>query len=269
MARRWPVAYNGAMPETELPGGRTFGATCDDDGVHRPAQPSTPSVHAVLRHLEAAGFEGAPRVVGFDAQGREVVTYLDGDVVGETRPMPAWALADDTLRQVGEWLRRLHDATRDFDPPADAVWFTGQQWRPGAVIAHNDAAPWNAVWRDGALVGFVDWELAGPSTPEQDLAYVALTWVPLLARRLAVTTGFTAFDDRSRRLHLLLDAYGYEGDRATFATAIPARARRNADVINRLAARGIPTFTAMLPWAADLEQSAVEVEALPESFWKV
>jgi hypothetical protein len=251
----------------ELLGGRTFGAMRDDDGVHRPAQPSTPAVHAVLRHLEAAGFEGAPRVVGFDPEGREVVTYLEGEVVSETSPWPDWARADDTLRQVGEWLRRLHDTTRTFTPPPDAVWFTGRPWYPGAVIAHNDAAPWNAVWRAGSLVGFVDWELASPSSPEQDLAFTALTWVPLLARRLAVTTGFTAFDDRSRRLHLLLDAYGYEGDRSTFGAAVAARARLNAEVIHRLAEPGTPTFTAMLPWAADLEQPATETEALPESFW--
>jgi Ser/Thr protein kinase RdoA (MazF antagonist) len=253
--------------ESSLSGGRTFGAVRSERGVHRPVQPSTPAVHALLRHLEAVGFAGAPRVVGLDDEGREVVTYLDGEVVGENWPWPTWALADDTLRQVGGWLRRLHDATRTFTPPADAVWFTGEPWRPGSVIAHNDVAPWNAVWRDGTLVGIVDWELASPSTPEFDLAFAALTWVPLLARRLAVTTGFTAFDDRSRRLRLLLDAYGYEGDRGAFGAVVAARARRNAEVIHHLAADGTATFTAMLPWAADLELSATEAEELPESFW--
>jgi hypothetical protein len=34
--------------------------------VHRPVRPWTPAVHAVLRHLAAAGYDGAPRVLGVD-----------------------------------------------------------------------------------------------------------------------------------------------------------------------------------------------------------
>jgi len=63
-------------------------------------------------------------------------------------------------RQVGAWLRRLHDTTATFRPAGDAVWFTGRPWQPGLLIAHLDASPWNAVWADGALVGFVDWDTA-------------------------------------------------------------------------------------------------------------
>ena len=35
---------------------------------------------ALLKHLEAVGFEGAPRPVGdgFDVDGREVITYIPG-----------------------------------------------------------------------------------------------------------------------------------------------------------------------------------------------
>ena len=55
------------------------------------AGPWTPSVLALLKHLEAVGFEGAPRVVGdgYDADGREAITYIPG-----TTPHPrAWYLA--------------------------------------------------------------------------------------------------------------------------------------------------------------------------------
>lgn len=244
-----------------------MGAVRIDGAVHRTAQPWTPAVHAVLNHLEAEGFAGAPRVLGFDAQGREMLTYLSGDTVGDRLPWPAWVRSDEALTQVGTWLRALHDATAAFVPPEDVVWFARQTWRPGLVIGHHDAAPWNAVWRDGALAGFVDWDTVGPSSRELDLAFVALSWVPLLRRRLAEETGFTAFGDRSRRLHLLLDAYGYTGDRRAFGAVVAARARTNATVIGRLAAGGDPTFVAMLPWAEDLEQSAAEAEALPEAFW--
>lgn len=256
------------MEEQRLPGGRTWGAVRIAQAVHRPAQPWTPAVHAVLRHLEAVGFDGAPRVLGFDEQGREILTYLCGETIGDRDPWPAWAHSEAALTHVGAWARRLHDATATFVPPEGVTWFVAETWRPGLVIGHHDAAPYNAVWRDGRVVGFIDWDTAGPSSREVDLAFVALAWVPLSARRVAEERGFTAFDDRSRRLHLLLDAYGYGGDRSAFGAAIAGRARLNAAGIHRLAAGGDPMYVALLPGAADLEQAAREVEALPASFWR-
>src|SRR3954452_17075317 len=114
---RWTMspptrASSGAAPEgVPLGGGRrSAGVVRIGDAVHRPVRPWTPAVHAVLRHLELVGFPGAPRVVGFDEQGREVLTFLDGETVGERRPWPRWVDADATLGDVGAWLRRLHDA---------------------------------------------------------------------------------------------------------------------------------------------------------------
>ena len=255
------------MSEQPLGGGSITGAVRIGDTVRKPARPWTPAVHAVLRHLRAAGFGGAPDVLGIDDQGREMLTYLPGETVGDRLPWPAWVYSDATLTQVGEWSRRLHDVTATFVPPDGATWFGGQGWRPGLVIGHHDAAPYNAVWRDGRLAGFVDWDTAGPSPRELDLAFTALSWVPLLTRTAAEAQGFTAFHDRKRRLHLLLDAYGYDGDRVAFGAAVADRARVNADAIRRLAAGGDPVYTALLPGAVQLEQAARAVEALPMSFW--
>ncbi|QDQ09561.1 phosphotransferase [Streptomyces spectabilis] len=254
--------------EQRLPGGRTAGAVRYGDAVYRPLQPWTPAVHALLRHLEAVGLEGAPRVRGVDDRGREVLTYLDGETAGEELPWPPWVYSETALHDVGQWARKLHDATQSFVPPPDARWHAGQTWRPGLIIGHHDAAPWNAVWREGHLAGFFDWDTAGPSTREFDLAFMALTWVPLHTRRFAERTGFTAFEDRSRRLHLLLDAYEYAGDRSAFATVVAARARTNAEVIRRMAAGGDPVYTALEPIAAELDQAAREVGALPACFWR-
>ncbi len=256
------------MTEQQLAGGLSFGAVRVGDEVRRPAQPWTATVHAVLRHLEEAGFDGAPRARGFDDQGRERLTFLPGQTQGETWPWPDWLRTDDALRQVGEWLRRLHDATAAFRPPADAVWFTGRAWEPGLVIAHLDASPWNAVWDGGALAGFIDWDTASPSPPEGDLAFSALTWVPLLTAELAQSAGFGDPAGRHRRFHLLLDTYGYPGDRTAVRTAIIRRAERNVAMIRQFADAGEPVFQNMLPWAAYLERSGHEVAELPDAFWR-
>jgi hypothetical protein len=250
-------------------GGRTTaGVVRIGDTVHRPVRPWTPAVHAVLRHLEDVGFSGAPRVLGFDEQGREVLTFLEGETVGERRPWPEWVHAEAALVDVGGWLRRLHDATAGFVPPEGATWFSGRPWQPGLVIGHHDAAPFNAVWDGGGLVGFVDWDTASPSPRELDLAYSALMWVPLLAADSAWPHASVPVGDRSRRLHLLLDAYGFDGDREAFGAVVAARARINAAVIGRLADGGDPVYAAIRRQADDLERSAREVEARPASFWR-
>jgi hypothetical protein len=253
-----------------LGGGRTtVGVVRIGDTVHRPVRRWTTTVHTVLRHLEQAGFAQAPRVLGFDDAGREVLTYLEGETVADARPWPEWVSSDEALVQVGSWLRQLHDATVDFVPPDDAVWFAGQAWRSGLVIGHHDAAPYNAVWRDGRLVGFVDWDTAGPSTAAFDLAYSALMWVPLLSpASVSWPHAASAPDGRARRLHLLLDAYGWSGDRQPFGAVLVTRARVNAQFIDRFAAGGDPGYQAIRQQADDLERSAREIAALPASFWK-
>ena len=256
------------MTEQPLPGGRSFGAVRVGDEVRRPAQPWTVAVHSALRHLEDVGFDGAPRARGFDEQGRERLTFLPGQTLGETTPWPDWLRSDDALRQVGAWLRRLHAATAAFRPAGDPVWFTGRPWQPGLLIAHLDASPWNAVWVGGALVGFVDWDTASPSRREDDLAFSALTWVPLLTAQIARQAGFGDTADRRRRLHLLLAAYGYTGDPTAIREAIIGRVERNVAMIRRFADGGEPAFQRMLPWAADLARSGNEVAGLPDEFWQ-
>ena len=257
------------MTEQRLPGGRSFGAVRVDEEVRRPAQPWTATVHSVLRHLEDAGFAGAPRARGFDDQGRERLTFLPGQTLGDTAwPWPDWLRSDGALRQVGAWLQSLHHATTTFRPAGNAVWFTGRPWQPGLVIAHLDASPWNAVWAGGTLVGFVDWDTASPSRREDDLAFSTLTWVPLLTAELAAQAGFGDAAGRRRRFHLLLDAYGYTGDRTAIRDAIIGRVERNVAMIRQLADGGEPTFQRMLPWAAALELSGNEVADLPGEFWQ-
>jgi hypothetical protein len=36
-------------------------------------------VHQLLLHLEKKGFAGSPRFLGLDEQGREILTFLEGE----------------------------------------------------------------------------------------------------------------------------------------------------------------------------------------------
>ncbi|MEU8236387.1 aminoglycoside phosphotransferase family protein [Actinoplanes sp. NPDC048967] len=256
------------MREETLAGGNTTGAVLIDGFVHKRASPWTATVHAVLRHLEDAGFAGAPRALGFDDQGREVLTFLPGETIGDREPSPAWTSADSMLAQVGRWLRGLHDLTAGFTAPAEECWFIGGAMGPGLVVGHQDAAPYNAVVDGDRLVGFCDWDIAGPSSREWDLAFSALTWVPLASPRDGAGLSGPDLRERSRRLHLLLDAYGYDGDRLAFGAVVPERARRQAGVIRSMAGAGDPASIALLPIAELLERSATDVETLPDTFWR-
>ncbi|MEV5948975.1 hypothetical protein [Streptomyces sp. NPDC051993] len=214
--------------------------------VHRPVQPWTPTVHALLRHLKTVGFAGAPRVLGVDGQGREVLTQLDGGVAGEELPWPAWVRSETALRQVGAWARRLHDVTRASSRHSMRAGSPDRRGGPDRSSG-TTTTPHRGTWSGatGASRVSSNWDTAGPSTREFDLTFTALTWVPLHARGFAERTGFTAFENRSRRLHLLRDAYGYEGDRLQFQAVVAQRARTNADVIRRMAADGDPVYTAL------------------------
>lgn len=255
------------MTEVTLRGGYTTGAVLIGGVVHKPAAPWTSTVHALLRHLEDAGFDGAPRALGFDDQGREMLTYLPGDTVNDHPQWPDWVYLDSTLVQVGRWVRGVHDATTSFVPPADERWFIGGPMRPGLIVGHQDAAPYNAVMDGDRLVGFCDWDAAGPSSREFDLALSALWWVPFCGPTAVERPVFDDLDDRSRRLHLLLDSYGYDADRRRFGDVMVQRARRQAAAIRQMAESGDPAGTRVLFVADYLESGASDVEALPVEFW--
>ncbi len=196
--------------EEQLAGGRNNGAIRNGQTVRRRTGEHTAGVHALLRHLRAVGFTRAPEVLGIDEHGREVLSHLHGETVGGRRPWPAWTHGEAALIAAGEWMRDFHEASRSFTPPPDAHWFGDHdELRAGEVICHHDAAPYNAVWRPsptpsdpdaGELVGFIDWDLAGPSEPLRDLAFLALTWIPLTARDITCRDGFAPDTDRARRL---------------------------------------------------------------------
>lgn len=192
------------------------------------------------------------------------------------RPWPVWVHTDDALAHVGRSLRRYHDVVAAFVPPQGAFWRTSRRpWQPGDIIGHNDSAPYNAVWQDGnrnpvdvlggvrgRLVGFVDWDLATPVPSLLDLAYMAFGWVPLHDRDVVSAEGFTHFGDRPRRLQLLLDAYGYQGDIDALLDEVRTRVMQHAAGIRELTA-GDPLLSRLirLGFIDGLNRALAQLEA--------
>jgi Phosphotransferase enzyme family len=234
------------VAEERLAGGHVGGAVRVGDTVRRTAGPWTPAVHALLGHLADKGFTAAPRALGFDGQGREVLTFLEGETTGTRRPRPAWVHAEDTLDQVACWMRGFHQAVADLVPQRGAVWRGGGTLSPGLIIAHNDAASYNAAWHQGKLTGFFDWDFAGPATPQWDLALAAFSWVPLHTRRWVAAEGFTDFAARPGRLARFLGIYGWSGTTEEFLEVVEARVKAHADGIRERAAAGEEAFGRLL-----------------------
>ena len=216
-------------PEQELPRGDvTEGVVRVGDTVRRPRQPGSDGVAAYLDHLEAVGFDRAPRYLGRDGQGRDVLDFVAGDVAGDR--LPAWAASDDALASVGRLTRRLHDASMTWLPDATVVFPRDhERSAPLAVppgepvgIFHNDITPQNVVFRDGGAWGVIDFDLAGRATALTDLATTAMYWVPLQGPR--DRDPVFAGADVGARLRIVLDAYALPVDRrAAFLDAAALR----------------------------------------------
>jgi hypothetical protein len=229
-------------PETPLAGGKLNAVVRIGGTVHRPVGSWTPTVHALLRHVRARGFTLGPEPMGFDAQGREVLSYLDGSTVGATLPWPPWAWQEDLLAEVGRATARYHQAVADFRPAGEIPWHWGAaELQANEVVCHNDLAPYNVVVRDGRLGGIIDWDLAFPGTIRSELAFVAWQWVPLQDPAIASMFGWHDRQDLGRRLRILLDGYGLV-DRAGFIDDVILRVKQNRDVIVRRAREGVTAY---------------------------
>lgn len=225
--------------EIRLEAGNTSSVWRRGATIRRSTGPWTPAVHGLLRHLEAGGFEGAPRVLGLDEQGREVLTYLEGEVPAYPTAPELWS--DGVLEELARLLRRLHDATVGLDLP-DGRWREGAAAREGGeVVCHNDVAHYNTVFRAGRPVALIDWDFAAPGPRAWDVAYAAYRFVPLSPDQRAVRLGAVLPVDRPGRLRRFCDAYGLV-ERAGLVDTILRRVQAVCDLIVGQAAKGDPFF---------------------------
>ena len=204
------------------------------DTVRKPGTKSSASVQALLRHLAEAGFEGAPRGLGIDEQGRQVFEYVPGAMADKAGPM-----TEAELRRVGRMIRELHDLTATFVPPADAAWDVVVPADVDEVICHHDLAPWNLVLGEDDRWVFIDWDGAGPGSRLWDLGWAAHGFVPLYPWGNPATTA-----EQAPRLRALVDGYGLdEAQRRALPEMMVGPVRGMYELLVRGAASGEQ------PWA--------------------
>ncbi len=212
-----------AQAEEPLAGGNSTTVVRRGDTVRRTAGPWTPTIQALLRHLRAQGVTGVPEPLGTDEQGREVLSFLPGDVAHY--PLPEWVWDESVLRDAGALLRRVHDASVGFLDARTAapVWQTAPH-EPAEVVCHNDVAPYNMVFRDGTLVGLIDFDTASPGPRIWDLAYLGYRLAPLVADA-GDSEGSDVVGrlDSLARLDVLVAAYGMPYSRREILSVVVAR----------------------------------------------
>ncbi|ADH67466.1 MULTISPECIES: phosphotransferase [Nocardiopsis] len=177
--------------------------------VVRTATPAAPAIHAHLRALGESGFRGAPVPLRLRDDGREELTFVEGDVA--LPPFPDWAFTEHTLRSCAELLRLYHDAAARVPVDASAAWNTGSTGMAdpegGPILCHNDPCLENIVFRRGRATALIDFDLAAPGRPVWDVAALAYYLVPALDPVSAAGTPHEG-SDVAHRLRLLADAYG-------------------------------------------------------------
>lgn len=159
------------------------------DTVRRPSHSSSEIVQAFLRHLREAGVERVPEPLGFDDDGREVLSYIPGEAAhpafGPEGVMPSWAATDATLVEIAVLQRELHDAAATFSVPPGVIWNQAAgNYFPlssrGSLVCHNDICVANVVFEQGNVVGLVDFDYLRPVDRLFDIAVAARHWVPLV-----------------------------------------------------------------------------------------
>jgi hypothetical protein len=204
--RRW--SDDEPLVEQDLPKGDvTEGVVRIGDTVRRPHHERSVAIAHYLDHLEQAGFAGSPRYLGRDSAGRDVLTFLSGDVAAASPQH--WAASDDLLGSIAELLLALHRAAAGFDE-AEQLFARLPDERGPTVVSHLDVTPQNVVVHDGRAVGLIDFDLARRATPYLECRNTAMHWVPLVDPQ-DVYPEWRGIDQLGR-LRLFVDRFGLSSE---------------------------------------------------------
>ncbi|WP_328869164.1 phosphotransferase [Streptomyces sp. NBC_00287] len=180
------------MEEHTLDGGAVNEVVRVGATVRRTPSPRSPYVRSLLTLFEHHRWPGAPRFLGTDERGREMLGYIEGRAAVTPEEQTA-ARTDAALVRIARLVREFHDLTH-------ATPLAGDR----DVVCHNDLAPKNTVydggWRPRA---FIDWDLAAPGERVQDVAHMCWQYLDL-------GPGVTDVPEAARRIGLIREAYGVD-----------------------------------------------------------
>jgi len=194
------------MHQEEIPlsGGNSSSVVRIGNTVHRTMHRGSRTVHALLQHLESHGFTSCPRLLGIDAQGREMLTYLPGDV-----GFLPYIWSDESIGAAATLLRQYHDTTQSFVPPMDAIWPDSPPGpQPSDVVCHNDFAPYNLVFAQQKPYALIDFDGAGPGPRIRDVAFGGYWFAPLSFSSDLTDRALGDLTTGCHRLKLFCTTYG-------------------------------------------------------------
>ncbi|MGH1442963.1 MAG: phosphotransferase [Exiguobacterium profundum] len=235
--------------EKRLSGGNVSIVHRKGNYVYRSQKVGSERIHCYLKHLEAKQLSGVPRFVGIDETRREVLTYIEGETADY--PLKSYMWADEAIQDVARLMRRLHDASIDFEWTSEwePIDHTPQ---PLEVICHNDFAVYNTIFHEGKVAGIIDFDLAAPGPRAWDIVYALYTFVPLSRRHQAETGEVIYYDaDRddaiyNKRVSLFLEAYGWEQAEVDLFDMLQRRIEALCLLMKRKAAEGDVAFQKMI-----------------------
>jgi hypothetical protein len=215
--------------------------------VRRPVRPFTRTIQAYLAHLHQAGFTAAPVPLGTDEQGREVLSFVPGDV--PRNPLPPETAGEAVLAALARLIRELHEASTGWAPPPDAAWggiprSAGTVLpvvdEPSELVSHRDYCPGNVVFRDGLPAALIDFDLARPTSRLYDIANALWWWAPLRDPRDRAPA-FAGLDI-PRRAAVFADAYAMTARQRQDLVPLLIRTARRYHLSARAAADADPVF---------------------------
>jgi hypothetical protein len=215
------------VDEQRLPGGFVTSVVRAGDTVRRSPPEDPEFVRSLLRWFEQCDWSGAPRFLGTDERGREVLSFIAGHVAWEAVQPPS-VTSDASLTRLARLVREFHDLT------------AGTPLAGGAeVVCHNDLSPKNTVYRDDgsgmAPVAFIDWDIAAPGKRVHDIAHVCWQYLDL-------GPGVAEPAAAGYRMRLICEAYGLP-DRARLVETVLWWQDRCWRGIEAKAAGGDPAMT--------------------------